>query len=221
MAIIQFLSNPTTIAELIALVAALFILSNKKTGYWSFFIPYLLITILIESAGYYYRVELKKPNYPFYNFFMFAQLLFFAFLFYKFHQSKRIKQWVSILVIVFVLVFITEGIINSFASYNKYSRQFLSIFVVLFSCTFFFSILKDDTIKSPVRYPPFWIVTGLFFFYFGSIAMFAFFDKVSQIKLSGNISFYTLVMGCLSCILYGSWIIGFICMKKQGLSSRQ
>jgi len=221
MAIIQFLSNPTNAAELIALVAALFILLNKKAGYWSFCIPYLLITILIEAAGYYFRVELKKPNYAFYNFFMIIQLLFFAFLFYKFHQSKKIKQWVPVFVITFILFFISEGIINSFASYNKYSRQFLSVFIVFFSCIFYFSILRDDTIKSPVKYPPFWIVTGLFFFYFGSIAMFAFYDKVSQIKLSGNLSFYTLVMGCLSCILYGSWIIGFICKKKQDLSFRQ
>lgn len=221
MAITQFLTNPTTLAELIALVTALFTLFNKKAGYWSLFILYLLITILIEIGGYYFRVELKKPNYPFYNFFMIVQFLLFAFLFYRFHQSKGIKQWVTFFVIAFIVFFISEGIINSFASYHKYSRQFLSIFVVLFSCTFYFSMLKDDTIKSPVKYPPFWIVTGLFFFYFGSIAMFAFFDKVSQIKLSGNISFYTLVMGCLSCILYGSWIIGFICKKKQGLSSRQ
>ena len=221
MAIIQFLSNPSNAAEVIALVIALLTLTGKRAGYWSLFILYLAITIAVEITGFYYRTVLVKPNYPFYNFFMIAQVLFFAFLFYKYHESRTIRLLVVVVLAIFLVFFISEGAINHFKAYNKYSRQFLSLFVVLFSCTFYFSLLRSDSVRNPVSYPPFWIVTGLFFFYFGSVAMFALYEKVSKIKLSGSLSFYTLVMGCLSCILYGSWIIGFIWRRKQVPSSRR
>jgi hypothetical protein len=220
MAITTFLSNPTNTAEVIAFAAAVFTLFNRRAGYWKSFILYLFLTIVTEVTGYYFRVVLQQPNYPFYNLFMLIQSLFFAFLFYRFHTSRTIRIWIVVLLAAFIIFFVTEGVANSFAAYNKYCRQFLSVFVVLFSCTFYFTILKMDNVNNPLQYPPFWVVTGLFFFYFGSVAMFAFYERVSKIKLTGSLSFYTLVMGCLSCILYGSWVIGFICRRKQVHSSR-
>jgi hypothetical protein len=221
MAITDFLTNPTNAAEVIALIAALCTLTHRGSGYWSYFILYLSITIAIEILGYYFRAVLKQPNYPFYNFFMIFQALFFSYLFYMFQDSKKIRLWIPLAFGVFLVFFIVEGVMNSFSAYHKYSRQVLSVLVVSFCCIFYFSILKLDSVKNPLTYPPFWIATGLFFFYFGSAVMFAFYDTVSKIKLSGTLSFYTLVMGCLSCILYGSWIIGFICRRKQMLSSSQ
>lgn len=222
MAIINFFSVAVC-AEIIALLAALFTIQNKQSLYWRLFILYLLITITIEAFGFYYATSLHRSNYPFYHSLMIMQVLFFTFLFIKFQLSKKIRIGLLIGLAIFILFFTGEGVYYSLskseslfiANYNKYSRMLLSVFVTLFSCIFYFSIIKNDAIKGPLKYPPFWIVTGLFFYYFGSLPMFAFSKIVSQIKLGGNISFYGIVMGSLSCILYGSWIIGFICKKKQ------
>lgn len=213
MAIIDFF-DIAVCAETISLIAALFLLMDKQKTYWMLFIPILALIVLVEYAGFYLH-EIKKPNHVYYNFLMIVQALFFSLLFFKFAQSRIIKISLLMALCIFMTFFLTEGFLISFSKYNGYSRMLLSCIVVFFSCTFYFSLIKDDRIKNPVRYPPFWIVTGLFFYYFGSLPMFAFIKQVSQIKLAGNISFYTLVMGCLSCILYGSWIIGFICRKKQ------
>ncbi len=221
MAISNFLSNPSNIAEIIALIVALLTLSSKKAGYWRLFILYLAITIAVEAAGSYLHFVLEKQNYPLYDLFMIVQALFFAFLFYRFNPTERTKLAITLICGVFFACFMTEGIIKSFQAYNIYSRQLLAVFVIFLSCRFYFSVLKNDGIKSPVSYPPFWIVTGLFFYYFGSVAMFALYDRVSKIKLSGSLSFYTLVIGSLSCILYGSWIIGFVCRNKQVRSFRR
>jgi hypothetical protein len=219
MALINFF-NITVCVEIVAFMAALFFLHNKAASYWRLFILYLALTILTEFFGFYFHFRLEKPNYPLYNFLMIVQAAFFSFMFYKFHSSKKLGLWILIVFAAFLLFFIAEGIYNSFTAYHRYSRLFLSVMVVLFSCTFYFAMLKNDSLKTPLKYPPFWITTGLFFFYFGTAAMFAFYDKVSQIKLSGTISFYDLVMGSLNCIFYGSWIFGFICMKKQIQSSK-
>jgi hypothetical protein len=215
MALIDFLTNPTNAAEMISLVTSLCTVTRKQAGYWSLFSLFLIITLVIEGAGFYYRAILKQPNYPFYNFLMIVQVLFYSFLYNKFMPKRQTRFVLFMVAGLFLFFFISEGVSNSFTTYNTYSRQFLSAFIVIFSCIFYFSILKRDDIENPVKYPPFWVVTGLFFYYFGTITMFAFYPTVSKIKFNGGISFYTLVIGSLSCILYGSWIIAFLCHRKQ------
>ncbi|MEJ8818777.1 hypothetical protein [Lacibacter sp. H407] len=219
MAITDFLTNPVTIAELLALVGACVFLLSEKAGYWRLFILFCVVLLLAELTGFYMRTVMVKSNHAVYNLLMPVQVAFFLFLFYRFHQSKKLKKMIVAAAVLFLLFYFTESIVHAFAAYNKYSRQYLSLVIVLFSCTFYFTLLQNDEVKNPLSHPAFWIVTGLFFYYFGSIVMFAFYEQVSKIKLAGNLSFYTLVIGYLSFILYGSWIIGFIWKKKQLRSS--
>lgn len=219
MAITNFLTNPITIAELLALSAACFFLSSKRAGYWRLFIVFCILVLAAELTGFYMRTVMVQPNHVVYNLLMLLQTAFFLYLLREFHAAEHWRKYIVFAGLGFLLLYISESVINEFAAYNKYSRQCLSLMIVLFSCTFYFKLLQNDEVKNPLSYPAFWIVTGLFFYYFGSIVMFAFFDYVSKIKLSGKLSFYTLVMGCLSFVLYGSWIIGFIWKKKQLQSS--
>lgn len=206
--------NPTVCAEILAFFTALFALHNKGNTYWRLFMIYLLLVIVLEAVGFSLAIN-KKINYPVYNLLILVQALFFSFLFYQFNTSKKIRQWLMLLLFLFICFFIFEGLGSSFLAYNKSSRQIFSFYIVLFCCIYYFSILQNDEIIHPLKHPPFWIITGLFFFYFGSAAMFAFFDKASKSKQSGDVAFYYIIMGYLSCILYGSWIIGFICRKIQ------
>ncbi len=219
MAITDFFTNPTTIAELVVFTAACFFLLSKKANYWRLFAVYSTVLLLAEFAGFYMRTVLVQPNHVLYNLLMLLQAAFFLYLLYRFHQIAGIKKMIVAAAVVFLLFFLIESVVHAFAAYNKYSRQFLSLLLVLFSCTFYSTLLKNDEVKNPLTYPAFWIVTGLFVYYFGTVVIFAFYEDVSKIKLSGNVSFYTLVMGSLSFILYGSWITGFIWKKKQLQSS--
>ena len=219
MAITDFLINPTTIAELAALLAAVLFLFSKKADYWRLFVLYCAVLLLAEFAGFYMRTVLEQPNNVIYNLLMLLQAAFFLYLMYRFHQSVQVRKAIGIAGLLFLLLYISESVLQEFSAYNKYIRQYLALAIVFFSCTFYFTLLKNDEVKSLLSYPAFWIVTGLFVYYFGTVVMFAFFDDVSKLKRSGNSYFYTIVMGCLSFILYGSWIIGFIWKKKQLESS--
>lgn len=219
MAITDFLTNPTTIAELAALLMAFLLLNRKKAGYWSWFALYCALLIPAEFAGFYMRTVLVQPNNIIYNLLMLLQAAFFLYLLYRFHESVRARKAIVIAGLLFLLLYISESVIQQFAAYNKYSRQYLALAIVFFSCTFYFILLKNDLVKSPLSYPAFWIVTGLFVYYFSSFVVFVFYEEVSKIKLTGNLTFYTFITGSLSFILYGSWIIGFIWKKKQLQSS--
>jgi len=212
--------NIAVYGELLAFLVALLLLSSRRNAYWRMFIVYLAIVIVVEYIGYTYKIE-RKRNYAPYHFLMLCQGAFFSFLFYKFNVLKRGNGWLTAIAITFFIFFALEWIMAPPGSYFGYSRQYLSFMEVLFCCVFYFSVLKDDAVHAPLTYPPFWIVTGLFFYYFGSAVMFAFIAQVSKIKFAGNIGFYDLVMGTLSIILYGSWIVGFIYQRKWKISSSQ
>lgn len=215
MAISDFLTNPTTLAEMAALLAATLLVLAKKAGYWRFFAVYCAVLLLSEFGGFYLRTVLVKPNHVLYNLLMLLQAGFFLYLLHRFHVSKKIRQLIGITALAFTLLYLTESLIHAFDAYNKYSRQFLALAVVLFSCTFYGTLLQNDRVKNPLSYPAFWVVTGLFVYYFGTFVIFVFYNEVAKIKLTGNLSFYTIIIGSLSVILYGSWIIGFIWKKKQ------
>ncbi len=215
MAISDFLLNPTTLAELAAFVAATLLLLQYKNGYWRFFIIYCGVLLLCELGGFYLRTVVVKPNHVLYNLLMLLQAVFFLYLLRRFHFLPKLKKYIGIATIVFLLLYVTESVVHLFDAYNKISRQFLALEIVLFCCTFYFTLLQNDRVKNPLTYPPFWIVTGLFVYYFGTFVIFVFYNEVSKIKLTGSLSFYTIIIGSLSAILYGCWIIGFIWKRKQ------
>ena len=105
MAINNFLTNPTNIAEIFALGVALCTAKGTRGTYWSLFSLFLLVTLSIESLGYYYRVVLVKPNYLFYNLFMVIQMAFFSILFYKFNLTKSAKVYTVLIFAMFIVFF--------------------------------------------------------------------------------------------------------------------
>lgn len=221
MAISDFL-NIGLISEFIAFVAALVLLRKQKEPHWRFFIIYLLLIVALENYNTYLIAHLQ-PTYPFSNFMMIVQVVFFTVLFSQFKQTKKFSMGSIISLIVFMMVYIAEGFIrahykNNLAFIDNYqytSRVLLSTMVTIQSCLFFYNIMKEESYTNPLRSPNFWVVIGLFVFYFGTIPLFAFTNIISQIRLSGNISFYTLVTSTLSVILYGSWITAFVWKRKQ------
>ena len=216
------LFSTTVITEIIALICSIIFLRNCRERYWHFFTLYLALVIAGEMLGGYLHA-IGSFNYPVYNLLMIVQSLFFAFLFYKAFHQNRTRIRIMAASIFFLLCFIAEATLTAYQkhnmmlvnNYNGYSRMLLSVLITLGCCMYFFTIIKEDIIRNPLDSPHFWIIIGLFFFYFGSLPMFAFSKIISEIKLSGNVSFYRLIMNTLSFILYGSWIIAFICRTKQ------
>lgn len=209
--------NTTVCAEVLAFIASLVFLKGNQPLLWRLFPFFLLLVLCVEAAGTYFQWHnMNDWNHYTYNFFMPLQAAFYFLLFYKFMTPGMLRKAVAAAAVAFAAAYILETALSPFQQYRMQSRIFLSCIVVVLSCIFYFTLIRADGITNPLRHPPFWIVTGLFFFYFGSLPMFAMYQKVSELRVAGNLSFYDLVMGCLCIIFYGSWITGFIWAKKQG-----
>jgi len=211
----ELLTNPTNLAEIITLLVSLLLVRSRPAGFWRWFVVFMTITLLVETSACYYRLQYGKSNHSFYNAFMIVQAAFYFFLFLKFFSPSQIRLLFSLLLLVFVLFFLGESVLLKFAGYNLWSRQFLSVYVVLGCCLYYTQLLRQEGTTSPLREPIFWIITGLFAFYFGSIVTFSIYFPLSgEVRLHYR-WFYNTVIGTLSCILYCSWIIGFICRRRH------
>jgi len=211
------LFNPAVCAEIVALLAGLWLLRKEHTRAWRPFIYFLLFTVLIEVSGFALRIRSIR-NIPLYSLLMLVQAGFFGWVFHSFLTGKKARVVLYGCLSLFLLLFIWQLATVPITTYYRNARLGLSAAVVICSSLFYLQLLRSDSIDSPLRFPPFWIITGLFFYYFGTASLFAFYEKVAQIRLSGNTGFFTLVTGGLSCVLYGSWIIGFIWKNRNPLS---
>src|ERR1700761_1895280 len=112
MAITPFLTNPTTIAEIVAFIAALFCLAGRGAGYWSAFILFLLVTLSVGITGFYLRSH-HHPNHILYNVFMIIQVCVYTFLFLRFIDIKKMRVAIIVLFAAFILFYIVEGIFHA------------------------------------------------------------------------------------------------------------
>lgn len=211
--IIEKFFNIPVCAEIIALLAACSLVAGKRHTYWRLFPLYLGAVLTAEWLGFSLKQQ-QQSSYLVYNILWIIQAIFFSYIFYRFHQSKFGKQQVLLIVGIFFTFYLSEAANESFVGLFIFSRQFLSIMIIFFSVVFYFSILKNDLTSAPLKFPPFWIVTGLFFFYLGSAIMFTIPVSLRRGILVANMSLYDVVMGFFNCVLYGSWIIAFL-WKRQ------
>lgn len=215
MAITQFLFNPSTLAEVTALVSAS-IMCTRKVGWWQHFVFFLCITLAVE-ASVFFSPFLRANRYIVFGMFMIVQAGFFSMVFYRFLSSSQLaKQVLMAATIVFVCVYVHDVLNDSFTKdyYGTLARKALSVYVVLFSCIYYRQLLRHGDMLSPLREPAFWIVTGLFFNYFVTFVIFQMRDLLLSLPDKG-LQIVTIIMGILNWIFYGCWSVGLAWRKTQ------
>lgn len=206
-----------TIAELICFFISIFCLFNDKNPYWRVFIIYLLIVCGTEIGGILLRKTLHI-NYQIYMVFLivecFMMSVFFYHLFskYKKRMALLLFSWLAIFMILDTLE-MAEG---QFRSYPFMTSALISIVFVIASCYFYLIMIRDDSFKDLRFYPPFWMVNGILFYYFGGTAVNIFFDYLVHEKLTVlGMSVRYITFNILNVFLYSCWSYAFICRYLQ------
>ena len=213
--------NITVTAEWCAFICSLTLL-NKRTSIWRLFIPFLFITIVTETIGWYLNYVVKHFNNtaPF-NILMIIGVIFFAWLFKQPNQMKRIKRKIDYIIMIFLLF----AIINLFFFqhlwiYNSYTETAGDIILASISCYFLLTVLKKEEYINLFQYEYFWLANGLLFSCLGSVLIYIFSDSLFAYYKETKIPVYDYINYVLNIVLYGSLIIAFICRRKTTRSSR-
>jgi len=208
--------------EIICFIISIFSIANKKSGWWKYFVWFLAFTILVEVAGY-GIVKLsfqKESNHWLYNLSLPVEFLFISWALYKICiPTFNCKPVIISGLAIFVIIYIIESISSGFLEYSFRANSFASAWITIICCLYFYYLLKQDDYIVISAHAPFWIITGCFFFYFGTTSCNFFYDYLKVINTNQNIPVRYIIFNVLNFILYSCWSYAFICKYRQTISS--
>lgn len=189
---------------------------RKSNDWWVLFIPYLIIVLVTETYGLFLIMHLKQANnYWVHNLYL---PIYFCFIFFALFKIKngliKIKKWMYILPVFILASYFYESVLHHFHNLSIITYNIFNVFIVLICCNYYYYLLKNDHFIDLKKHAPFWIITGLFFFSFGSIS-YLFFDALSQINIKNGLPIRPIIFIILNFILYSCWSYAFLCRYRQ------
>jgi hypothetical protein len=208
--------------EIICLFASIFFYISKRNNLLKYFIPFLVLTVIIEFIGGWYLYKGIR-NYWIFNVFTTVEFNFYAFLFYIHFKKRNLKR----IILLFFPIFTTSVIFNLLfiqgfdKTFNTYTFLLGSFFIVIFCCCFFYeSVLPDKIDQQLSKQPFFWICSGLLIYYLGSVIINALFEYLRNNDLGEEgKKIYGTINHTLNVILYSSFCIAFyLCPNNKKTS---
>ncbi len=211
------------IIELIAAIAAYKYLIQERENPWQCFKWFLLFVFVIEFSGYLYRLiqilegNKQAKNYIFYKIYLPVEFLFHSWVLFLFtKQYKKLIRYYTVGGIVFFSLFIIELGKVSLNNYLVTSDLFEAFFLLTGCLLYYYYFLKQENHVEVIKFAPFWIVTGLFFYHFVSFSVTVFFDYLALMNTTRQgIPLRSYVFIILNCIFYGSWVYAFKIRQQQ------
>ncbi len=208
MDLVNLLSKPFLIIQLLACIAAIiYWKSYKNTPLW-IFLPLLIYTFVNEVS---ITVLMKSGviNSPriFYN--VYSVISFLAYL-YWFDKILKLKYWKWVVLLIFIVAigydYSLHGAVRQFFKTGLVTQ---SIILLLFSVIYYIRLLKEDKVIDYQKVPEFWFILGLLTFYIAFTPL----QLVTGIGLDIGKA-YSVAIIVLNFILYGCYIIGFYVTSK-------
>jgi len=219
------LFTTSIISEWFCFFAAIFLL-NKKTGIWRLFIPFLALTLIVETSGWYIRYVLGlqqnywvfgiKNNHWIFTGRSFISSPFFIFMLLQAKQLAAFKKLGRTLTVIFYAFAIANILfIQKVTKYDSYTEELGCLICVYLCCRLFFNTISDADSNNLLAYEYFWFANGLLFYSLGSATIYLLFDTLSYENAMNNVHLFTNIIDILNPLLYGSLIIAFICRRKN------
>lgn len=199
-------------------IASLLYKDLKRNTIMVYFIPFLLITTLVEVSAKWIWSD-RTEKFIIFNIFTAAEFVFYSLIF-RFHlTNKLLRQIIIILIPIYLLLFILNVLLIQGISTSFHSYTFLlgSFFMVVYSCFFLYESILPESINVRLsRQPFFWISIGLLIFYLGSVIINALVEYLTKSDFrEQGIIIYTNITNSLNIILYGSFSIAFILCRNN------
>lgn len=180
-----------------------------KLNFIRWFIPFLAITLIVETAGYFQLVSINGSNHWWYNIYTALEFLFFSLVFYEVIEKKATKRTIKFSATLFLLCFLINIFwIQGWNHFHTITYRAGSLIIICWCFFYFRELMKSETLKTPLYSPMFWISTGLLFFYAGFFFYINAFDFIAYTKIKEYISLFRFFSNFLNVFLYSFILIG-------------
>jgi hypothetical protein len=179
------------------------------------FVPFLALSLAVELTGL-ITSRMNLHNQWMFNFFTCIEFLFYSYIYSRLLEKKWVKV-IHYCMIAYPVLFLANVFFNQGVAHFHTITYLIGSVMVVFWCYLYFRQLMLSPHYTPVfRNPVFWISTGLLFFYTG------FFFYMSAVDFLGwrDKTYWHIISGTLNTLLYGCFLIAFLCrlsLKKMSL----
>ena len=193
--------------QISACIAAILSSHRYKKTKQRLFLFFLIYVIITEASG--YILSYYRPNFPVYNVFTIVSGFFYLFWFRSILNQKKV---ITIFIVLFFGSIITSFLLEDFFESLWGISLILLAFLILCCVTLYFSkLLNSSTVIEFQKEQQFWICTGLLIFYLGFMPLLLFQDSYFKLVISD----YLFAIMTLNSIMYGFFIISFLCLKEK------
>jgi hypothetical protein len=199
--------------EIFALIISVFCIRQLKHTALVWFIPYLLLIVIVELSGKYTAHVLHQPNAWIYNLSVPIEYLFYSFIFYSEVSSRIFKRLIVVLACLFLFYIIYSLLTSRWII--VFNAGFLlrgSGMMLLFCCLFFWDLFSRAEEINLLTHPYFWIAAGLFLFNLGEFSYNLFADLLFNRGDKGAV-FFRQINNYLNLVLYICISTGLLCRK--------
>jgi hypothetical protein len=187
--------------------------------YLKFFPFYILMGIIVEWVGYYFRLQNKNTTLM-NNIYSVIEFVFYFFVLGSIIRNKKIKATIFYISIIYILF---SGINFFFVLpiFNSLAYSMACLLLVGFCVYYFFELFQRPKATKLAREPSFWICTAIFFSYCCNFPVFAFLTFLLN-PSAAIISSLTTILLITNIFTYSLYTIAFLCrirINKSILSS--
>lgn len=201
------LDLPWHISLMLALIAAIRYWPLYKDSTQRLFLYFLIYVVLNETVGLVFRI-LESPSAFIYNIYMIISFSFYLYWFGLILKKKKMAH-------LFLLLFLITVLFS--LNYESFWESLLllpftvgTVFVLFCVASYFLDLLEKTYTINLQRSQKFWIITGLLIFNIGFLPLVFFQSELNTFGIA-----YSLIITLLNVILYVSYIIGFLCLRKN------
>lgn len=202
--------------ELISLLVSVSLYFRKGIPlYLKLFTPFLLVTLIVEIIGWKMNQARKDTSFLIAHFSAF-EFEFYLYVLYNIIQTPSIKKAVLYTVFLYPVLALVNIYFIQVNEFPSISYSLGCLLIVGICIYYFYELFHLPTSVNLVREPPFWICTGLLFFYICSFPLFGLYQflySASSIILQ-NI---TTILTVMNALLYTLFTVAFLC----GIRSRR
>ncbi|AUC75762.1 hypothetical protein CW732_08765 [Olleya sp. Bg11-27] len=194
-----------------AIIGSIYFFKYKYT-YLKHFLILLWLIVLIEFFGSYWYA-LYGSNFIIYNIYHLINFTFLLYLYKKYVEKLKHKQWISYFIVFYILSFIVNiGFQNYLTQIQTIPFIVGAVFIIISISFYFLDILNSNKILYISKNLLFWISIGLLLYFVGKIPTRIIRNYWEEFD---NYQSIFMVEYILSIIMNICFIIGFVCSEKD------
>ncbi len=209
--------NLSVIFELIALIISIINYRNLQKTILRWFIPFLIVTNIIEWGNFFKLFSINHSNNWIFNFFIPVEFCFYGWVFFNIIiviKAKLIIKYLGtgLIMVTILNMFFVQGLRNL----NSYTYMIGSVYVILCVYYYFKQLIDNVNDFNILQNAFFWISVGLLLFYsceFFLMAFFEYFLSIGDFKSFQPIFHFVNIF--LNITMYSCFSISFFCKPQQ------